>query len=145
MVKLLILNKMEINNKTKLIRYLILIWFSLQAVFMFFWPIFLYYDNGIKFYEMFALGCLILPSSISIIVNNNLVRKIAICFLWVYSIFLAFFWHISYSSRQPKTYGCFSAYNYHDCKYCVANSKMVVSGIIIDRHWMNKCRAYLLE
>ena len=76
MVKLLILNKMEINNKTKLIRYLILIWFSLQAVFMFFWPIFLYYDNGIKFYEMFALGCLILPSSISIIVNNVSSMKI---------------------------------------------------------------------
>ena len=91
MVKLLILNKMEINNKTKLIRYLILIWFSLQAVFMFFWPIYLYYYNGFKFYEMFALGCLILLSSISTIVNKNLVRKIAICFLWVYSISFAFF------------------------------------------------------
>ena len=102
MVKLLILNKMEINNKTKLIRYLILIWFSLQAVFMFFWPIFLYYDNGIKFYEMFALGCLILPSSISIIVNNNLVRKIAICFLWVYSISFAFFGTLSNLVASPK-------------------------------------------
>lgn len=102
MVKLLILNKMEINNKTKLIRYLILIWFSLQAVFMFFWPIFLYYDNGIKFYEMFALGCLILPSSISIIVNNNLVRKIAICFLWVYSIFFAFFGTLGNLVASPK-------------------------------------------
>ena len=102
MVKLLILNKMEINNKTKLIRYLILIWFSLQAVFMFFWPIFLYYDNGIKFYEMFALGCLILPSSISIIVNNNLVRKIAICFLWVYSICFAFFGTLGILVASPK-------------------------------------------
>ena len=102
MVKLLILNKMEINNKTKLIRYLILIWFSLQAVFMFFWPIYLYYDNGIKFYEMFALGCLILPSSISIIVNNNLVRKIAICFLWVYSIFFAFFGTLGDLVASPK-------------------------------------------
>ena len=102
MVKLLILNKMEINNKTKLIRYLILIWFSLQAVFMFFWPIFLYYDNGIKFYEMFALGCLILPSSISIIVNNNLVRKIAICFLWVYSISFAFFGTLGNLVASPK-------------------------------------------
>ena len=102
MVKLLILNKMEINNKTKLIRYLILIWFSLQAVFMFFWPIFLYYDNGIKFYEMFALGCLILLSSISVIVNNNLVRKIAICFLWVYSIFLAFFGTLGNLVASPK-------------------------------------------
>ena len=93
---------MEINNKTKLIRYLILIWFSLQAVFMFFWPIFLYYDNGIKFYEMFALGCLILPSSISIIVNNNLVRKIAICFLWVYSISFAFFGTLGNLVASPK-------------------------------------------
>ena len=102
MVKLLILNKMEINNKTKLIRYLILIWFSLQAVFMFFWPIYLYYCNGFKFYEMFALGCLILLSSISIIVNNNLVRKIAICFLWVYSICFAFFGTLGILVASPK-------------------------------------------
>lgn len=102
MVKLLILNKMEINNKTKLIRYLILIWFSLQAVFMFFWPIYLYYCNGFKFYEMFALGCLILLSSISIIVNNNLVRKIAICFLWVYSICFAFFGTLGNLVASPK-------------------------------------------
>lgn len=102
MVKLLILNKMEINNKTKLIRYLILIWFSLQAVFMFFWPIYLYYCNGFKFYEMFALGCLILLSSISIIVNNNLVRKISICFLWVYSICFAFFGTLGNLVASPK-------------------------------------------
>ena len=100
MVKLLILNKMEINNKTKLIRYLILIWFSLQAVFMLFWPIYL--NNGFKFYEMFALGCLILLSSISIIVNNNLVRKIAICFLWVYSICFAFFGTLGILVASPK-------------------------------------------
>ena len=102
MVKLLILNKMEINNKTKLIRYLILIWFSLQAVFMFFWPIYLYYCNGFKFYEMFALGCLILLSSISVIVNNNLVRKISICFLWVYSICFAFFGTLGNLVASPK-------------------------------------------
>ena len=93
---------MEINNKTKLIRYLILIWFSLQAVFMFFWPIYLYYCNGFKFYEMFALGCLILLSSISIIVNNNLVRKISICFLWVYSICFAFFGTLGNLVASPK-------------------------------------------
>ena len=102
MVNLLILNKMEIKNKTKLIRYLILIRFSLQAVFMFFWPIYLYYKNGFKFYEMFALGCLILLSSISTIVNKNLVRKIAICFLWVYSIFLAFFGTLAILVASPK-------------------------------------------
>lgn len=102
MVKLLILNKMEIKTKTKLIRCLILIWFSLQAVFMFFWPIYLYYCNGFKFYEMFALGCLILLSSISIIVNNNLVRKIAICFLWVYSICFAFFGTLGNLVASPK-------------------------------------------
>ena len=100
MVKLLILNKMEINNKTKLIRYLILIWFSLQAVFMLFWPIYL--NNGFKCYEVFALGCLILLSSISIIVNNNLVRKIAICFLWVYSICFAFFGTLGILVASPK-------------------------------------------
>ena len=102
MVKLLILNKMEIKTKTILIRYLILIWFSLQAVFMFFWPIYLYYKNGFKFYEMFALGCLILLSSISTIVNKNLVRKIAICFLWVYSIFLAFFGTLAILVASPE-------------------------------------------
>ena len=102
MVKLLILNKMEIKTKTKLIRYLILIWFSLQAVFMFFWPIYLYYKNGFKFYEMFALGCLILLSSISTIVNKNLVRKIAICFLWVYSISFAVFGTLSNLVASPK-------------------------------------------
>ena len=88
------------NKKT--ITYLTTIWFSLQAVFMFFWPIYLYYCNGFKFYEMYELGCLILLSSISIIVNNNLVRKIAICFLWVYSISFAFFGTLGNLVASPK-------------------------------------------
>ena len=72
--------------KTKIITYFILFWFASQAVFMFYWPLYLYCQNGLKFYEMLALGCIILPASIFIIVNNNIIKKIATCLLWVYSI-----------------------------------------------------------
>ena len=81
------------NKKT--IIYLTTIWFSLQAVFMFFWPIYLYYCNGSKFYEMLVTGSILLPASLLIVVKNRIIRNIAYFLLWVYSVpfcFLAFLW-----------------------------------------------------
>ena len=48
--------------KTKIITYFILFWFASQAVFMFYWPLYLYCQNGLKFYEMLALGCIIVTT-----------------------------------------------------------------------------------
>ena len=81
------------NKKT--ITYLTTIWFSLQAVFMVFWPIYLYYCKGLKFYEMFVPGSILLPVSLLIVVKNRIIRNIAYFLLWVYSVpfcFLAFLW-----------------------------------------------------
>ena len=91
MVKLLILNKMEIKNKTKLIRYLILIWFSLQAVFMIYWPLYLHYQCGLDLYDFYRMtmlvaGCVLLPSSLLIVIQNNIIRRIATILLWIYSV-----------------------------------------------------------
>ena len=76
------------NKKT--ITYLTTIWFSLQALFMFFWPIHLYYCNGFKFFEMLVTGSILLPASLLIVVKNRIIRNIAYFLLWVYSISLAF-------------------------------------------------------
>ena len=76
--------------KTKIITYSIVVWFGLQALFMFYWPIYLYNLNGFKLNEMLALGCVILPSSIFIVANNKIIRKIATCLLWIYAIAFAF-------------------------------------------------------
>lgn len=77
--------------KTKIITYSIVVWFGLQALFMFYWPIYLYNLNGFKLNEMLALGCIILPSSIFFVANNKIIRKIATCLLWIYAIAFAFF------------------------------------------------------
>ena len=91
MVKLLILNKMEIKTKTKLIRCLILIWFSLQAVFMIYWPLYLHYQCGLDLYDfyrmtMLVVGCVLLLSSLLIVIQNNIIRRIATIILWIYSV-----------------------------------------------------------
>lgn len=88
--------------ETKIITYFILFWFALQAVFMFYWPLCLYCQNGFKFYEMLALGCIILPSSIFIIVNNGIIKKIATCLLWVYSIAFAIIGTLGNLVASPK-------------------------------------------
>ena len=77
------------NKKT--ITYLTTIWFSLQAVFMVFWPIYLYYCKGLKFYEMFVPGSILLPVSLLIVVKNRIIRNIAYFLLWVYSVPFCFF------------------------------------------------------
>ena len=77
------------NKKT--ITYLTTIWFSLQAVFMVFWPIYLYYCKGLKFYEMFVPGSILLPVSLLIVVKNRIIRNIAYFLLWVYSGPFCFF------------------------------------------------------
>ena len=104
--------------KTKIITYFILFWFASQAVFMFYWPLYLYCQNGLKFYEMLALGCIILPASIFIIVNNNIIKKIATCLLWVY------YWHIRQFGRQSKTNARIGVNSYHDCEYSFVNSQL---------------------
>ena len=43
------------NKKT--ITYLTTIWFSLQAVFMFYWPIYLYYCDGIGNRDLGFVRC----------------------------------------------------------------------------------------
>ena len=81
------------NKKT--ITYLTTIWFSLQALFMFFWPIHLYYCNGFKFFEVFVTGSILLPASLLIVVKNRIIRNIAYFLLWVYSVpfcFCGFLW-----------------------------------------------------
>ena len=88
--------------KTKIITYFILCWFASQAVFMFYWPLYLYCQNGLKFYEMLALGCIILLASIFIIVNNNIIKKIATCLLWVYSIAFAIIGTLGNLVASPK-------------------------------------------
>ena len=72
------------NKKT--ITYLTTIWFSLQAVFMVYWPIYLYYCDGLKFYEMLVTGSILLPVSLLIVVKNRIIRNIAYFLLWVYSV-----------------------------------------------------------
>ena len=64
---------MEIKTKTKLIRCLILIWFSLQAVFMIYWPLYLHYQCGLDLYDfyrmtMLVVGCVLLLSSLLIVI-----------------------------------------------------------------------------
>ena len=79
------------NKKT--IIYLTTIWFSLQALFMVFWPIYLYYCDGFKFFEVLVTGSILLPASLLIVVKNRIIRNIAYFLLWVYSVpfcFLAF-------------------------------------------------------
>ena len=81
------------NKKT--ITYLTTIWFSLQAVFMLYWPIYFYYCDGSKIYEMLVTGSILLPVSLLIVVKNRIIRNIAYFLLWVYSVpfcFLAFLW-----------------------------------------------------
>ena len=82
---------MEIKTKTKLIRCLILIWFSLQAVFMIYWPLYLHYQCGLDLYDfyrmtMLVVGCVLLLSSLLIVIQNNIIRRIATIILWIYSV-----------------------------------------------------------
>ena len=88
------------NKKT--ITYLTTIWFSLQAVFMVFWPIYLYYCKGLKFYEMFVPGSILLPVSLLIVVKNRIIRNIAFFLLWVYSISFAFLSTLLIGVASPK-------------------------------------------
>ena len=110
--------------KTKIITYFILFWFASQAVFMFYWPLYLYCQNGLKFYEMLALGCIILPASIFIIVNNNIIKKNSD--LLIVGLFYSFcnYWHIRQFGRQSKTNARIGVNSYHDCEYSFVNSQL---------------------
>lgn len=88
--------------KAKIVTYLVLIWFTLQALFMFYWPVYLYYQNGYLFREMLALGVVLLPSSVFIVVSNKIVRKVATCILWVYSIVFAVVGTLANMVASPK-------------------------------------------
>lgn len=112
--------------KTKIITYFILFWFAFQAVFMFYWPLYLYCQNGIKFYEMLALGCIILPSSIFIIVNNDIIKKNSD--LLIVGLFYCFcsYWHIRQFGRQSKTNARIGVNIYHDYEYSFVNSQSIL-------------------
>ena len=77
------------KNK-RIITWLTPIWFSLQGVFAIYWPLYLYYEAGIKFFEMLVTGSILLLASLLIVVKNRIIRNIAYFLLWVYSISLAF-------------------------------------------------------
>ena len=77
------------KNK-RIITWLTPIWFSLQGVFAIYWPLYLYYEDGIKFFEMLVTGSILLLASLLIVVKNRIIRNIAYFLLWVYSISLAF-------------------------------------------------------
>lgn len=84
------------------ITYLTIIWFALQGLFMLFWYVSLDYNVNLKIPEILALGCIILPSSLLIAVNNEIIRKIAKSLLWVYSIALATFGTLAVMVASPK-------------------------------------------
>ena len=78
------------NNK-RIITYLTPIWFSLQAVFMIYWPLYLHYQCGLDLYDfylmtMLVVGCVLLLSSLLIVIQNNIIRRIATIILWIYSV-----------------------------------------------------------
>ena len=86
---------MEIKTKTKLIRCLILIWFSLQGMFAIYWPLHLYCTAGLTWNEMLVTGSILLLASLLIVVKNRIIRNIAYFLLWVYSVpfcFCVFLW-----------------------------------------------------
>ncbi len=73
------------KNK-RIITWLTPIWFSLQGVFAIYWPLYLYYEAGIKFFEMLVTGSILLLLSLLIVAKNRIIRKIAYFLLWVYSV-----------------------------------------------------------
>lgn len=101
--------KLSENQKKKMgkkkidlvITHLTIIWFALQGLFMLFWYVSLYNVN-LKIPEILALGCIILPSSLLIAVNNKIIRKIAKSLLWIYSIALATFGTLAVMVACPK-------------------------------------------
>lgn len=82
------------KNK-RIITWLTPIWFSLQGVFAIYWPLYLYYEAGVKFFEMLVTGSILLLLSLLIVAKNRIIRKIACFLLWVYSVpfcFCVFLW-----------------------------------------------------
>ena len=73
------------KNK-RIITWLTPIWFSLQGVFAIYWPLYLYYEAGVKFFEMLVTGSILLLLSLLIVAKNRIIRKIACFLLWVYSV-----------------------------------------------------------
>ena len=73
------------KNK-RIITWLTPIWFSLQGVFAIYWPLYLYYEAGVKFFEMLVTGSILLLLSLLIVAKNRIIRKIAYFLLWVYSV-----------------------------------------------------------
>lgn len=57
------------------ILYLIAIWFALQALFMFYWPIYLNLETGYEFPEMLIVGGIVFVPSLLIIIRNNTIQK----------------------------------------------------------------------
>lgn len=79
-----------------------MIWFGLQALFMLFWPTYLYFKIRYNFYEMLILGSIILPTSLFVVSKNKKIKKIASVILWVYSVSFALIGTIANLVASPK-------------------------------------------
>ena len=88
--------------KGKIITYLIIIWFGIQAIFMLLWPIYLYFKIRNNFYEMLILGSIMLPTSLFVISKNKKIKKITSAILWVYSVSFALIGTIANLVASPK-------------------------------------------
>lgn len=88
--------------KHKFLKLITSSWFALQALFTFYWPIYLYYQTGFKFYEMLLLGCIILPTSVFFMIKNKIINKIMTCLLWIYSIAFAVIGTLANLVASPK-------------------------------------------
>ncbi len=87
--------------KNKFLKLITSSWFALQALFMLYWPIYLYNQEGVKFYEMLPLGCIILPASGFIMVKNKIIRKTSLIILLIYSIFVSIIGTLAIAVASP--------------------------------------------
>ena len=94
--------KKEKEMKGKIITYLIIIWFGIQAIFMLLWPIYLYFKIRHNFYEMLILGSIMLPTSLFVISKNKKIKKITSAILWVYSVSFALIGTLANLVASPK-------------------------------------------
>lgn len=88
--------------KHKFLKLITSSWFALQALFTFYWPIYIYYQTGFKFYEMLLLCCIILPTSVFFMIKNKIINKIMTCLLWIYSIAFAVIGTLANLVASPK-------------------------------------------
>ena len=64
---------------------------ALCHVSLIYWPLYLHYQCGLDLYDFYRMtmlvaGCVLLPSSLLIVIQNNIIRRIATILLWIYSV-----------------------------------------------------------